>query len=1713
MAIYEMPDGNRYEIDDPKEVDQLYKELLSKKEPTVSKSKAAESGFLNTVLQMSGSMNESLFPKRQQNGYPGGLTASEFTSKQAMEDVGKAFQDHPIITGAASAAPLIMPMVAAAPLGVPSMAGGALTATMGEAAGMQILPRVGMGVPMYHSSAGGRKTELMEGDPSKREDAETSARTGAIVDTALGVAMPGGYSRVGSGAISTGLQRVGSGAAMQAGAGALGDVAQNIEAEGRDVKQVDPLDPNRRIPDAVFGGVLGPVAGHTIGANKLRLEAAELINEINTIEQRRGTISQELTTKAIRSADEQALAAEKNLYNIMRTFDKLQDTDPVKAQEFLQTILPTVKEHIFTIRTDVNSIDTLHNKYPEHGYSLRNKGDLVVDKIIQKFKLTDEEPIVRKANAKEEFTWDEATPRPPMDREELIREYAKEENISIEEANRRIAFDKEAKDIAEQIPGEETPLRKFDKDTGELLNVDQFLDLNRPSLKPVEDVRRRNPSTPLEADPWDTRTDTDRYAGRWDGDTPTSKLPDDITFKDIPNEYKPVIEKALKLLGLNTETVTFRQRQSAGSYAQWKKDGSFEVGINKADIPKSVMDKFKNLDQKQLEKFSIAWSIAHELGHIVLMKSIQTDVFNGRALRVAADYKKWLSKNKSLAEKQGAVIGIRDFPGQREYYTNFTEFFAQRVAEQLINPTKHNVANSFVKNIQTMWKSLVKDFQLPTNAYRAVDDLINDIVVINKQIVENTGRTLWEMAAVKRTYDQSQQLNVMLTKHAGPFNATPEEILARAKDGPEEALPISAKTGIRIIKEILDAPKTAANYFFGLQQKRQFFETNEPVQYVIQTIIDATNRQASQVARLLQGTPQTTQTGKRIWSLKRSEAENSPKVLLGKSTDEDVYAVMKVFQEGFDKWTYSETLQNLGHTMTPHQVKVFKSLATMFTHLSGLAGGSIPKSRKGWFPAIRNGNFTVTLHLPNSDRVRAFDNGEPELTTAAYTQTFFSKREAEVFLEWFNNLPANERGDLFTHGVKERDQTPKLDNARLALEEELQTLIDNAPNTRASDLTTLITDLFDKYKGKKDALAGHRKLRLSIPGYKGNELTGNIQEQGKSFRDAIFNSVDEYTTYIMKNTLHEKLNPFIDDLEFKNSHPDTYESIKLLKDYATNEISTFLSDTGKAIDVKADYFTDLIREAFMNKVGVKPTYGQTHLTDATLGKLNRLFYIYALIGRPAFWTAQAVQFLWSGRTVAKDGSFFDMITTGGKGMITAAAQPEDFKAAVNFVKENYHTFHPQFINDLNTFHLFDLKEGSKTQHTLEILLGEKQSSAADTLSRYMSFAIMYEHYKAQGLSGEALYKKAAEKTDENMVQYGRQYKAPVFQKFGMFGQAVSPLQTFPQAALGNFLADIKHFAKTPVGQGKLRASMPALATMIISMTMAGAIAAPIMAELTVLIEMYNYLAKKFDVAKLPSLKDMVLQGNNDFSNRVLSHGMLSAGTMAMIDEGLDLGSSLRWQPVFVGILQGEKTVLDYLPTIKWYGQQISNVSTLMKDKAMDESLDDATVRKAKMDLFPSGPLRGAANNFFYDSFEEAGVYDTKGAMKRKNSPAEQIANFMGTKTLTGSTEEQKAFNDKVRKQKANEMKSTLIKTTVDAITRGDEEAVKGNINKLATEYNMDYAALSGAIGNEIYKRKVPQGIRQFVGKSGTVSKGAQFDLYNYMKRYEVNPFTGEETNE
>lgn len=1682
MPIYEY-EGIEYDIETEDHAEAKNKILKHLgRLPTVSKSKAAESGFLNTVLQMSGSLNESLFPSRQTNGYPGGLTASEFTANQAMEDVSKAAQDHPLITGTAGAAPLLMPMIPMAPLSPALGAGGGTAFALGQ----QIIPRAGLAVPMYHSSAGSRKTELMEGDATKRENAEQGARTGAIVDTALGVALPGGYSRLGSGMASTVAQRAATGAIMQPIAGAAGDVAMNADTKDRDVKQVDPLDPQRRLPEAIFGAALGPMAGHTVGKTKMQLEAAKLVNELTEALKAKpeDNFNKARTIDAIKSADDQAHTSERALYGIMRTFDKLKDIDPIKANDFLQTVLPEIKNHIDIIKTDLPSISTLTKEFPDHGISIRNKGDLVVNKIIDKFDLPDDKIVGRAP----EFSWDEVPSKgdASITRDELVAEFSKEQGITKEEAEKMIAFDKKANNISEQVE-DVSPLG--------------IKPLRTPQKEVIFDKRPAQKQPEIE---FPVREDTDVYQGKWDGETQITKLSDDINFNNLPTNLKTPIEKALKTLGLDSEMIQFTYGTGDRTQVNYGKDGSFRIHLNPEGIPKRVLAKYGNLNPTDLQNLSFAWSIAHELGHIVLFKSIQTDVFGGKALTVAAQFKRWAAKNKAEAGKAGQVVGIRDFESTAEYYRQFHEFFAQRTAEALLNPGKHNIASGFVHSIKHIWNTLVKDYKLPVNTFKAADDLIKDIVQANKKSIEDFGRTLWEVESVKRSYDEVTGINKMFNEYPtrnfeAPVPKSADEALKTAMTRNSDATPYALKALFHI-----------ASHGFGLQQKKNIFAAYPEIQFAVDTITNKLNEQVSNAARLLQGTPSKVVNGKRIWSLTRSEAKDSVKVLLKESTDVDVHKVLELFQEGIDRLTYQENLAKNGHRLTEHQKKLFISLSTMFTHMKGLAGGSIPKSKKGWYPSVRNGDYVVVINKPGATRVRSIDDGALTTTTAAHVQTFFSKREAENFVKWFKELPDNERGNMFTEGVTLREKNDTSEQLVDRFHEELQQFLYNANSATAHDVSVKAQELKDQYLQRTNGLAGHRKLRLNIPGYKGNEFDGTVGERGKAFREAIFSSVNEYTTLIMKNQIHKELGVLTDNAEFSRKHPESHSIISTLREYATNEYAVVGKEFGKSIDSLFDYSADLVREKFMKGVGVKPTYGQVHLSDATVGKVSRLFYIYALIGRPSFWAAQAVQFMWAGRTVAKEGSLFDMFTAGGKGILTAATQTKDFKEALMYVKENKHTFHPQFINDLNTFKMFDLKEGSASLHALEIMLGEKQSTAADTFSRYMSFAILYEHYKSQGLNGKELWDMAANKTDENMVQYGRQYKAPIFQKFGMAGNLAAPLQTFSQAALGNFISDVGHLLRTPAGKGKLKAAMPAFFTMNLSMLMAGAIAAPVIAELVVLNELYNYLAREFDMPEMPSIKEYIMHGGNDFSNRVLSNGLVSASTMAVSDEGFDIGSSLQWQPVFVGMATGEKAFLDYLPALKWAGQQAGHIKTMAKDKLSDEDIPTADVRTAFKALMPSGPIRALASMAKFGT-EEA-IYDTKGAMKRKNTGGEQLATFLGTKTLTGKIEEQRRFHEKTKTLQQGDIKTRLIKTLVDSIETKNKEQTKTIVNRLI-KIGMEPDSIKNAIETELIKRKVPEGVRQFVGKSGKVSNRNAVRYINERERYGVDPITGEEIDE
>ena len=1172
-------------------------------------------------------------------------------------------------------------------------------------------------------------------------------------------------------------------------------------------------------------------------------------------------------------------------------------------------------------------------------------------------------------------------------------------------------------------------------------------------------------------------------------------------IKNASAEETSLVMAMLRKLGLDKEDIVidmmsdltgqargmsgFRDNDPAKAYAEIS-----PTMVDKRNIPQHLArELYKNLTPDQVAKFERAWVVGHEIGHILLNRFLSTGLWHTDIMRVIQDYRKWEKRNPDLAKKQGAVTAERQADAGR--YAYFSEYFAQRVAENLANPHKPNsVFSEYISDMRKIWRDLVGKFHLGNKANKAVESLIKSVIAANKESLDNTGKTLWEIQSTKRSVEQVQHILWKL-KPEKERGLEPQYDIATDINKVQQELSNSKDIDPVGLKAVLLASK---NLFGFMQQKGIWFD-NPAVKYAHDVIKNADNLKIRRVNDLLLGiADQFTANGKRLWTLQRQASKNSVKVLLNKATDMDMFEVMSVFEQGVGQ-NYVKTLNDFGQHLTKEQKELYKSLARMFAtlnklgkmHGQTLGKKSILPTKEGWIPSIRQGRFTVNLHYGDG-LVKTKGMDDVEISDVVYSQRFFSKKEAEDFVTWFKQQD-NPYG-IITKGVLDESQEP-FNQTKSEFLDALNEMLENNPTTR--DAQIALKELNEKFNQERGKIGGHHRLRLNIPGSKGTELWATKQESGKSWRDAVFDAVDEYTAAMFKDEVKTRLDSLYENPDLKSTHPNTMEVISSMRNYAINDVKK--SNMIEAWD-DAKYWIDDVVNRAKGANAQNKRYVQQHTTDATIGKMSRLFYIYALIGRPSFWAAQGSQFLWTGRSMVKDGvNPLKAMADMGEGWKIAAEQPPEFREALMWAIKNTHVFHPQFINDLNTFHWFGFKEGSTMKLIADLAVGEKQSSAADTFSRYMSFAMLYSHYTKQGLGGEELYRKIAEVTDENMVQYGRLYKAPIFQKLGPIGDLMSPLQTFSQAAFGNFIADLRYWKKNPT---EFNAAMPLIATMAISTLMAGAIGAPMIAEYELLARTINWLARKMESDfRMPLISELVLSGDNDFSKRVLSHGLLSSSTLAVSDEGFDIGSSLRWQPVMGGILQGEKSFMELLPALNWAAQMAKAGTTLTRHTIGDSTITNAEVMSSAETLMP-GWSKAIIPEKYSDKYGDSTmVLDTFGRAKRERTTAERAAKFMGTKTITGSTEERRTKILKEKGKTEAEEKTMLIRNIVDGDPKSEEY-----INRLNKDYHMSVKEIKNAVKAEIYKRNVPEGMRQFVGQGGNLSER---NILKYEETFDREP--------
>lgn len=864
---------------------------------------------------------------------------------------------------------------------------------------------------------------------------------------------------------------------------------------------------------------------------------------------------------------------------------------------------------------------------------------------------------------------------------------------------------------------------------------------------------------------------------------------------------------------------------------------------------------------------------------------------------------------------------------------------------------------------------------------------------------------------------------------------------------------------------------------------------NPAVTYAVNVIYNARNRVVALRNKILGGEGGVFKKRSLLTSFKFVAHKTSFQVLANKSSAKDFFDVSEVFLKGENRLDYESNLQVNGGHLTEHQKDLYRAIAKVYGDTwavmndfqRGMGKKHLIPNKLGYIAPIRRGDYAVTIK-GGVDYARGFSIGEDGVTRSmdisdtSYVQRFFTLKEANEFIDSFNQLPENIRNGQVATQVEKMPQIENLFQLDL-----IQGMREAAVEAGADSSVIQRMDQMIKESIEKGGTIGshHKKQMGFIEGGKGRELFASKKQQGESFRESIIDYVKETTRQIEKAEVQTRLDDLINHPEMKQ-FSNTVDFITSMKNYHIN------ADPDNPLDMKGikglldEWWTD-----FNHALGRKGYHPKAHVSDSALGKATHAFYLNVLTSRPSFWVAQGAAFTVSFRSLVKDQGLLAAhadIANGFNRFLMNDSQLFDY---FKWAKDSTSALHPEFINDLTKFGLFD-RGGPWVSKLLGYLTGETESAAMDSFSRALTTSFFLEHYLKKGLKGEELYVAVSKATDANMVQYGKAFKAPVYSRLGVIGDLIAPLASFNHTQLVNFANDLAHFKRNPSYQSAL----PAMVTFVTTLAMGGALGVIGAAEIELLIHATNYLLESADIDyRIPTLWETVLGSpttalfgtENKAIDRTLSHGIPSASTLLFSDEGYDVGSSNRWRPIVAEIITGDKNWASMVPVLPW----AADYSGALYDAAFNrEKLTLGERREVARKLAP-GWTFGFVDATKFDSFGTGPQPHPKNDPDLEKSKERAIARFLGTKTIEEQTVKFKRRLDKELTNKLNAEARTVINRLALNGDKLTQEQADQLINKLSTKYGKDPKDIFSAIQQTLIKASVSYEKMPF-GKSLTM---------------------------
>ena len=1120
-------------------------------------------------------------------------------------------------------------------------------------------------------------------------------------------------------------------------------------------------------------------------------------------------------------------------------------------------------------------------------------------------------------------------------------------------------------------------------------------------------------------------------------------------------DFEKTINSYLKDTGLYKDKIYIIQGEETGVHFS---GNSSVIVLNTKDLARAsefyknhprLKNLLKDTDQKTFSNFALAINLGHELGHVIFTKWLQSGKVTGDEFtKIINEFEVWKKKNNI---EPFSVINSQRPDVYQNYHSVFDEYFSERVSEALLKDTLlttfsdkrfkivkqlNALINNMVKSLRTMGLKLTGDH------FKA--DLVNDILSRNREEIQKTGRTIWELWETEK----NDKL-ILSNPKMFPFNKTLDDIRDNPytvyrdvpgllesqeipwirKMGDANALPNIANLSSRALDAIGNGGRYLARKLFGKTTLAGIFRDNPKLQNAHTTIRNA-EYSASTVANDLWFGDVTRPDwdSASVWQkFSKVKKPDSPYMIHKELTNEESFNIHAVFKQGFDNnLDYPQTLATFGQHLSAKEKQAFNVFADMFkkqfNHIIRLERMLTKKNiisyRTGWYPGVREGDFFSTVNV----------NGN-----TIHRQHFATKVAAEAWVkEMEGNLPNNTFSVGPIENVKDSPQHPGI--------YEIIDIYDNyVLNKYNVDLSQYSDEVKNKLATRGGVFGKHHLHRENLSGYKGSEIGKTQEELGHSFKEALNINLQEFQASYRNMIIKHRIDPVLNVGDLKQTEPQTWAAINQMKESSMNITPNSVEAFDKAVFETTDRIARSIYEALYPQDLFTPRQAvYKTIQDNLIGA----FYLIKVLPSLGMFVTQLLSPLQALRHAAYDGGGLSTLGNFGKGLYKLVTKDSDLMDALYQATQTSDTIEPQFIK---TLHLQG--ENKVLEWMKDWVAMRKPQEAADILSRVMTFSFLYEHYKS--INPYDALRKALEGVDATMGAYSRGETAPVFKNLGgIIGEGMRPLQTYGQMTVGNIVADIKHMVNNPT---KLSAYAPFIMAGLVTTLMGGAVSGVIMTQYETTRKLLMNINPQWE---LPSILDLIIKGTVSLDSiiedpealtKLTAYGVLSSST------GIDIGASTRTTEtlpgnvltVLLALVEGDNASYDAVKAVSRIfpvhsnALQMTHGAGVLGKKALGGNITDSELKQAITDVSMRGPMKNA-------------LMEMTGANK---------TTVMGNKTdMIATGAENKALMEEGSKEKTAHWLGNLsteerFRTDLNLQNTFKERAINNRIKRLYTLYN------------------------------------------------------------